>query len=485
MSSTKIPITVAYGDGIGPEIMEATLAIVQEAGAQLEIEPVEMGEKAFAAGNASAIAPGAWESFQRTKVLLKAPITTPQGGGFKSVAVTLRKALGLFASVRSSVSYYPYVDTKYPEMDLVVVRENEEDVYAGVEYRQSTDLVHGLRFTSRPGAERVIRFAFEYAQAHGRKRVTCFTKDNLLKLTDGLFHRVYDEIGVHYPEIAKEHWIADIGAAKLAEAPQDFDLLVLPNLYGDLISETAAQLSGSVGLVGCANIGTEGAMFEAIHGSAPRLAGQNLANPSGLFLAGVRMLVHLGQAEAATRAHNAWLKTIEDGIHTYDIFREGISKQKVGTKEFAKAVVERLGQAPTKLKAVSYKAGDPTPSTASTYHRPLKAKQLVGIDVFVEFTQGSAEDLARILQPLENDGLKLESIANRGMLVWPNGRPETLHTDSFACRFRLADEAKSGLSHAAVVALLDRVVKSGIEFLKTELLYLFDGKPGFTRNHGE
>ena len=333
--STNTPITVAHGDGIGPEIMEATLHILKEAGARLDIETIEIGEKVYLRGNSSGIEPSAIESLRRTKVFLKAPITTPQGGGFKSLNVTTRKMLGLYANIRPCVAYHPYVDTLHPKMAVVIVRENEEDTYAGIEHRQSQDVYQCLKLISRPGCERIVRYAFEYAVRNNRKKVTCFTKDNIMKLTDGLFHKVFDEIAPEYPQIENEHWIVDIGAAKLADTPEIFDVIVMPNLYGDILSDVAAQIAGSVGLAGSANIGVKYAMFEAIHGSAPRRAGQNLANPSGLLLGSVLMLVHIGQADIAERVHNAWLRTLEEGIHTYDVFTEGISTQKVGTKEFA------------------------------------------------------------------------------------------------------------------------------------------------------
>src|ERR671925_31277 len=323
------PVTVAYGDGIGPEIMTATLQILKEAGAQLEYETIEIGEKVYLAGNTAGIAPEAWESLRRTKVFLKAPITTPPGGGFKSLNVTVRKTLGLYANVRPSVSYHPFIETKHPGMDVVIVRENEEDLYAGIEHRQTDQVVQCLKLISRPGSEKIVRYAFEYARAHNRKKVTCFTKDNIMKLTDGLFHRVFNEIATEYPDIENEHWIVDIGAAKMADTPEAFDVIVMPNLYGDVLSDVAAQIAGSVGLAGSANIGDHGAMFEAIHGSAPRRAGQNLANPSGLLLAAVMMLVHIGQPDVAARVHNAWLRTIEDGVHTYDIYNERVSTRKV------------------------------------------------------------------------------------------------------------------------------------------------------------
>src|SRR3954466_2109784 len=346
--SKNVPITVAYGDGIGPEIMDATLHILKEGGAGLDIEKIDIGEKVYLAGNAAGIEPGAFESLRRTRVFLKAPITTPQGGGYKSLNVTVRKVLGLYANVRPCVSYHPFVETKHPVMDVVIVRENEEDLYAGIEHRQTNQVVQCLKLISRPGSEKIVRYAFEYARRNNRKKVTCFTKDNIMKLTDGLFHKVFDEIAAEYTEIENEHWIVDIGAAKLADTPEAFDVVVMPNLYGDVLSDVAAQIAGSVGLAGSANIGANYAMFEAIHGSAPRRAGQNLANPSGLLLGAVLMLVHINQADVAERVHNAWLKTLEDGIHTYDIYTEGISKEKVGTKEFAQAVVARMGQRPEK-----------------------------------------------------------------------------------------------------------------------------------------
>src|SRR6266566_3986539 len=349
-----IPITVAHGDGIGPEIMASTLHILKEAGAELEIETIDIGEKVYLAGNSSGIEPSAWDSLRRTKVFLKAPITTPQGGGFKSLNVTVRKMLGLYANVRPCVSYHPFVETKHPNMDVVIVRENEEDLYAGIEHRQTEQVTQCLKLISRPGSEKIIRYAFEYARRHNRKKVTCFTKDNIMKLTDGLFHKIFNEIAAEYSDIENEHWIVDIGAAKLADTPEAFDVLVMPNLYGDVLSDVAAQIAGSVGLAGSANIGEHGAMFEAIHGSAPRRAGQNLANPSGLLLGAVMMLIHINQQDVAERVHNAWLRTIEDGVHTYDIFDESVSKQKVGTKEFARAVVERVGQKPQTLKSVTY-----------------------------------------------------------------------------------------------------------------------------------
>jgi isocitrate dehydrogenase len=482
-SQTKRAITVAYGDGIGPEIMRATLRILEAAGAQLELETIEIGERVYARGQTAGIEPSAWESLRRTKVFLKAPITTPQGGGFKSLNVTVRKGLGLYANVRPCRAYNPFIATKHPSMDVVIIRENEEDLYAGIEHRQTQEVYQCLKLISRPGSEKVIRYAFEYAKANGRKKVTCFTKDNIMKLTDGLFHQVFDEVAADYPEIENEHWIVDIGAAKLADTPEAFDVVVLPNLYGDILSDVAAQIAGSVGLAGSANIGEHGAMFEAIHGSAPRRAGQDLANPSGLLLGAVMMLVHIGQGEVAERVHNAWLCAIEEGVHTYDIFKDGVSRQKVGTQAFADAVIARLGKTPEHLAPVSYAAASalnlPTVQAPAAAH-----KELVGVDVFIAWADSERDPnrLAEQLQRAAGGGLKLAMITNRGVKVWPEGLPETFCTDHWRCRF-MADGAP--INHQQVVQLLKGVADSGLDFIKTEHLCTFDGAPGYSLGQGQ
>ncbi|MBV8818231.1 MAG: NADP-dependent isocitrate dehydrogenase [Acidobacteriaceae bacterium] len=477
--SNATPITVANGDGIGPEIMAATLQILKEAGARLAIETIEIGEKVYLSGNTAGIEPSSWESLRRTKVFLKAPITTPQGGGFKSLNVTTRKALGLYANVRPCVSYHPFVRTKHQKMDVVIVRENEEDTYAGIEYQLSPNVVQCLKLISRPGCEKIVRYAFEYAVQHSRKKVTCFTKDNIMKMTDGLFHKIFDEVGAEYPDIEKEHWIVDIGAAKMADTPEAFDVIVMPNLYGDILSDVAAQIAGSVGLAGSSNIGEHCAMFEAIHGSAPRRAGQNLANPSGLLLGGVLMLVHIGQNDIAELVQNAWLRTIEDGIHTYDIFTEGISKEKVGTREFANAVVARIGKKPEQLKAVDYTSAR-RPSKAKAPSFAQAKSKLDGIDVYVEWPARTPDDLAAVVRKADGDGLKLTMISNRGVKVWPDGLPETFCTDSFRCRFTSDDATPD-----KVVDLQKRLIANGMVIVKTEHLRQFDGKAGYTLAQGQ
>ncbi|MBV8069147.1 MAG: NADP-dependent isocitrate dehydrogenase [Acidobacteriaceae bacterium] len=484
MASNPVPITVAHGDGIGPEIMAACLHIMKEAGARLAIETIEIGEKVYLRGINSGIEPSAWESLRRTKVFFKAPITTPQGGGFKSLNVTTRKTLGLYANVRPCVSYDPYVETKHPGMDVVIVRENEEDLYAGIEHRQTDEVYQCLKLISRPGSEKIVRYAFEYARRNNRKKVTCFTKDNIMKFTDGLFHKVFDEVGAEYPEFEKEHWIVDIGAAKMADTPEAFDVIVMPNLYGDILSDVAAQIAGSVGLAGSANIGDHCAMFEAIHGSAPRRAGQNLANPSGLLQGGLLMLVHIGQADVAETIQNAWLRTIEDGVHTYDIFKQGTSKQKVGTKEFADAVVTRLGKKPEKLKPAAYsKAPKQTVNQSLKQHAQAR-KELIGVDIFFDWKQRDPVEFGKKVEAFNGNGLKLLLVSNRGIKVYPNGFEETFCTDHWRARFK-ADREGDPISHGQIVDLLRRIGDAKLDFIKTENLYTFDGQKGFVSAQGE
>lgn len=477
----KTAIAVAHGDGIGPEIMDATLYLLSLSGAALDIHPVQIGEAVYLAGHPAGIEPKTWETLLHTEAFLKAPITTPQGGGFKSLNVTIRTALGLYANIRPCISYSPFVATKHPHMDVVIVRENEEDLYVGLEYQQSRDTCHALKIITRPGSERIIRYAFEYARRHKRKKVTCFTKDNILKRSDGLFHAVFEEIAKEYPDIQNEHWIVDIGAAKLADTPEAFDVIVLPNLYGDILSDVAAQIAGSVGLAGSSNIGLGTAMFEAIHGSAPRRAGQDVANPSGLILASVMLLDHIGQPEPATRIHNAWLTCLEDGIHTYDIFKEGVSREKVGTKAFAKAVGERLGKKPQQLKPVSYQGQGKEKKQvhAPVSHSSQVDKQLVGADIFID-SSASIEEIRKALEQTTAGEWKLSMIANRGVTVWPSSlNCPVPPSEQWRCRF-VHKEKGHVVTHKQLLALLERITAKGLDVIRTENLYTFNGKPGYT-----
>ncbi|MDX1933324.1 MAG: NADP-dependent isocitrate dehydrogenase [Capsulimonadales bacterium] len=483
--SRSVPVTVAKGDGIGPEIMDATLSVLTAADARLAIETVQVGKSVYERGHTSGMTPEVWESLRRTHVLLKGPITTPQGSGYKSLNVTIRKTLGLFANIRPCVAYAPFVRTRHPEMDVVILRENEEDLYAGIEHRQTDEVMQCLKLITRPGCEKIVRYAFEYVRTHRRRKLTCMSKDNIMKLTDGLFHQVFEEVGREYPEIEQEHRIIDIGAAQLADTPERFDVIVTGNLYGDIISDIAAQVAGSVGLAPSANIGEGDAMFEAIHGSAPDIAGQDIANPSGLLLAAVMMLVHIGQGDIAERIHNAWLTTIEDGIHTADIYdATRMSARKVGTREFADEVIRRLGKQPVQLTPVSYPSEAVAPPRISVETRPLARKELVGVDVFVHWRGGPPSELAALLNRIHSDAVKLEMITNRGVKVWPDGLPETFCTDHWRCRFK-AKTPDGTIRHGDIVGILSKVHGVGLDFIKHESLCNFDGVPGYALGQGQ
>ncbi len=477
----KTRITVAYGDGIGPEIMRAVIDILQAAQAPLEYDEIEIGEKVFLKGITSGIPNEAWDLIRRNRILLKAPITTPLGGGYKSINVTLRKSLGLFANVRPCKAYMPFVASAFPNIEMVIVRENEEDLYGGIEYQQTCEVSQAMKLISRPGSESVIRFAFEYARAYDRKRVTCMTKDNIMKIVDGLFHRVFIEVAQEYPDIKADHQIIDIGTALAAARPESLDVVVTMNLYGDILSDVAAQVAGSVGLAGSANVGRQASMFEAIHGSAPDIAGRGIANPSGLLQAAIQMLVQLGYAPTAETIQNAWLRTLEDGYHTADIYRPGVSREKVTTGRFAEAVIERLGQAPQRLPPAHFRGGEiKFKLTPAVEHQ----KTLVGVDVFVDWDEGERDPqvIGRRMEALNDGCLKLGLITNRGVRVYPDGLPETFCTDHWRCRFSSEDLA---LTNKDILALLGRVVAAGFEIIQTVNLFTFDGQRGYSLGQGE
>lgn len=480
--SKTVPITVAYGDGIGPEIMEAVMLILRKAEADIRVEVIEIGEKLYQKNYTSGISGDSWESLERTRILFKAPITTPQGGGYKSLNVTLRKALGLYANVRPSISYAPFVTTMHPLLDLVIVRENEEDLYAGIEYRHTRNMRESVKLISRTGCEKIVRYAFEYAVKNNRKKVSCFSKDNIMKFTDGIFHQVFNEIAKEYPAIENDHYIVDIGTARIANNPEIFDVVVTSNLFGDIISDVTAEISGSVGLAGSANIGKEYAMFEAIHGSAPDIAGKNIANPSGLLNAAIMMLVHIGQGTIAATIENAWKKTIEDGVHTADIYDTKTSSKKVGTKEFAEEVVKRLGQKPSKLKLVDYPASN---KYEKHFEYPIdisEQKTLVGVDIFIDMHVNSAHKIAEKISLFKAGNLSLKTIACKGLMLWPREDEYTMESDHWCCRF-MPDSGV--IMHSEIIDLLNQFAKANIDFIKVENLYEFDGKRGYSLAQGE
>lgn len=476
------PITIAYGDGIGPEIMEAVLYILRKAEAPIRAEAIEIGEKLYKRHYSTGIAEDSWETIQRNKILLKAPITTPQGGGYKSLNVTLRKALGLYANIRPAAAYAPFVATNHSKLDVAIIRENEEDLYAGIEYRHTANMRESVKLISRTGCEKIINYAFAYAVQNQRRKVTCFSKDNIMKFSDGLFHEVFREVAAKYPQINSEHYIADIGIARLAAKPEEFDVIVTSNLFGDIISDIVAEISGSVGLAGSANIGQNYAMFEAIHGSAPDIAGQNIANPSGLLNAAIMMLTHIGQGEIASKIENAWKKTLEDGLHTADIYKKAISRQKLSTEEFAKAVAARLGQKPEKLKIAAYQDQFEETINFSSKISQTEKKELVGVDIFIDSLADSAAEIAAKFDKLVLKNIKLKTISSKGLKLWPGAAEYMAESDHWCCRFM---SEKNTISHYEISDLLVQLAEKQIDFIKVENLYNFDGKRGYSLAQGE
>jgi isocitrate dehydrogenase (NAD+) len=330
-------VTLIPGDGIGPELAEATRRVLEATGVGFDWEYQEAGE-AMIAEHGTPLPEQVLESIRRNKTALKGPITTPVGGGFRSANVTLRQALGLYANLRPARSMKGLV-TRYDDVDLVIVRENTEDLYGGIEHMVGPDAAESIKIITRAASERIARYAFEYAVANGRHKVTAVHKANIMKLSDGLFLESCRTIAGEYDgRIEFEDRIVDNMCMQLVQKPDLYDVLVLPNLYGDIVSDLCAGLVGGLGVAPGANIGTEAAVFEPVHGSAPKYAGLNKANPTALILSGVLMLRHLGEQAAAEQVETALREVIADGRRTtYDLGGEA------GTSEFADAIIERLG----------------------------------------------------------------------------------------------------------------------------------------------
>ena len=478
------PITVAYGDGIGPEIMTATLNILNAAGAKLSITKLEIGQTLYNQNYSSGIDDKAWEILKQTNILLKAPITTPQGSGVKSLNVTLRKFFGLYANIRPAISYAPFVVTSHPQLDLTIIRENEEDLYTGIEYRQTQNMYQSIKLVSKQGCEQIIRYAFEYALINKRNKVTCLTKDNIMKMTDGLFHQIFNKIALEYPSIKTEHLIIDIGTAKLATCPERFDVIVTLNLYGDIISDVVAEVSGSVGLAGSANIGNNKAMFEAVHGSAPDIADKNIANPSGLLNAAIMMLCHIGQVDVANKVENAWKKTLEDKIFTADLVKNDNDKIYT-TSEFTEAVIQRLGLNPNILPIADHKINKINSIKTSTKNINIDVlydeKKLVGFDVFIDYPSYNLDEIVDKIK-LDSLNLKLESVSAKGMKLWP---PKQNHqfNDHWCLRFKGKDHKH--LKHVELIKLIENLIKQNIDFIKIENLYEFNDSKGYSLAQGE
>lgn len=500
-----IRITLIEGDGIGPDITKAVRKILNASGANLEYDEVVVGEKKYLSGATSGIDDKAWELIRRNDVMLKAPITTPTGAGYKSLNVTIRKELGLYVNLRPSVSYYPIIKKSPQKMDLVIVRENEEDLYAGIEHRQTPGSYSSLKLLTRAGALKICHYAFEYAKVNGRKKITCMVKDNIMKMADGMFYKAFLEVGKCYPEFseeAKEHYIIDIGTARIASRPEAFDVIVTENLYGDIISDVASEISGSVGIAGSANLGEKYAMFEAIHGSAPGMS-PNTANPTAFLNAAVMMLEHIGMYDHASKINNALLCTIEEGYHTKDLYVEGKSKVKLGTSEFADEIIKHFGKEPKTLSHLIKKnkshekvqTFDPKKYSAFLNESSREGdKKLIGVDFFIDGSFEYSEILAEKIQKLKFSELKLSSILSRGLSVWSEkkvNKNKIEFCDHWMCRFisyeisqkEKEEEINSNLNHRHISDLLAELTKSGLDVIKMEKLYYYKTSIGYERGY--
>jgi len=478
----KKSVTLIPGDGIGPEVIQATRRIVDAAGARIEWEECEAGARVFAKGLETGVAPETIDSIHRTRVALKGPLETQAGSGGKSANVTLRKMFETYGNIRP-VRGMPNVPAPFggEDVDIVVVRENVEDLYAAIEHMQTPGVAQGLKLITRKGSEKIIRLAFEFARAEGRKLVHCATKANIMKLTEGLFKRVFEDVAREYPDIEARHIIVDNCAHKLIMKPRDFDIIVTTNMNGDILSDLSSALVGGLGFAPSANIGNEVALFEAVHGTAPDIAGQDIANPTALILSAVMMLRHLGEFEPAARIENALFYTLEEGRA---LTRDVAGARGVGTRAFTDEVIANLGRDakscvrreyhPIRLPQVSR---DPVLVKASQ-------RAETGVDVFIE-SGLDTEQLGKSLERLcEDSPLRLKMISNRGTKVYPPSRALSDCVDQWRCRFIPRNGEALDDAGPAILDLLRRL-QGHHRWMHIEKLQEFDGVPGFTKAQGE
>ncbi len=481
-------VTLIPGDGVGPEITLAARRVIEASGVGIDWEEAQAGAEVFKRGDTSGVPQETTDSIERTGVALKGPLATPVGFGEKSANVTLRKLFETYANIRPA-RQIPGVPTRYDGegIDFIVVRENIEDLYAGVEYMESRDVAVALKIISRRGSEKIIRYAFELARREGRKSVTCATKSNILKLTEGLFQRVFDELAPEYPEVEPKHLIIDNVAHQLVKDPAQFDVIVTTNLAGDIISDLASGLVGGLGFAASGNYGDTAAIFEAVHGSAPKYAGQNVINPSALILSSVMMLRYLDEPAAAQRIEDALFVTLEEGqAVTLDVARQaGDVERATSTSGFADAIIDNLGRAP----ATRYPSKAAAPATAPEPRPRWEARsaiaadtQLIGVDIFTE-QDGDPTAVGRALEALAGPDFKLQFVSARGTLVYPAASANIDTVGWWRCRFVAAEEGAT-VDDAAILALLSRVA-SAMAWVHVQKLRLFGGEEGFTRAQGQ
>jgi isocitrate dehydrogenase len=481
-------IAVAKGDGIGPEIMEAVLTIFKASRVSLEYEFVDMGKWVFDKGFSNGMTPEAQHAIEEHGILFKGPMETPKGKGVKSVNVTARKTWNTYANKRVFQSLHG-VDTVFSKagipIDITIVRENIEDTYGGIEHMLTQDVALSRRFITRPGSLQVIRYAFEMAKKKGTRRITCGHKANIMKLTDGLFLECFQEVAKEYPELKADDIIVDDLAMKLVVRPQEFDVVVLTNLQGDIISDLCAGLVGGLGFAPSANIGDHIAIFEAVHGTAPDIAGKNIANPTALLLSGIAMLRHLGLMENAAIIENALLYTLEQGVHTGDFCDKGSPSQ--NTTQFAEAIISNFGKSPV-LGAKPMLPNMPPTQTAFRIDRnemmvteETQKEYIVGVDLFIESSE-QPEMIAKKCQRHAGVKFNLVNISNRGTQVWPTGSIYTNLVNQYNARFESLDG--SPLNQQDVIGLY--VSLSGnFKICSSELLNMWGGKRAYSLAQGQ
>lgn len=471
-------VTVIRGDGIGAEVVDAAVRLVGAAGGEVDWEYASAGEEVFRAGVASGVPRDTIESVSRTGVVLKGPLGTPVGFGEKSANVTLRKLFETFANVRP-VRELPGVPTPYSGrgIDLVVVRENVEDLYAGIEHLQTPDVAQCLKLISRLGCARIARTALELAVAESRTSVVAATKSNIMKLTEGMLQREFAAAAVDYPHLAASHMIVDNAAHQLVKAPEQFEVIVTTNMNGDILSDLTSALVGGLGFAPSANLGSDVAIFEAVHGSAPKYAGHDVANPSALIGAAVLMLRHLAQFDAAARLEQALWRTLEDGIHTQDVK----TTPPVGTREFTDAIEGRLGQT-SSFPSRTYQPLALPNVTREDTRSELGSRTKVGVDVFIEASDQPDKVGERLTAALRGTPYTLKMVSNRGTVVWPATGGATDCVDHFRARIIISDHATwSQDSIYDLLARIDRVYR----WMHVEKLELFNGTPSYTQAQGE
>ena len=478
MPTAKRKITVLPGDGIGPEVVDSALAIIKATGVAVEFEKCEAGARAFQKGIITGIPKETIQSIEHTRVVLKGPLETPIGHGNRSANVTLRTLFETYGNIRP-VRELPGVQTAFTgrALDIVIVRENIEDLYAGIEYMQTPGVAESLKLISREGCEKIVKLAFAFAIAEGRKAVHCATKSNILKLTEGLLQHTFEEIAPQYPSITSKHILIDNAAHQLAMRPEQFDVIVTTNMNGDILSDLTSGLTGGLGFAPSANIGNDVSIFEAVHGSAPDIAGKNKANPTALILSAAMMLRHIGDGKAANDVEQAVLVTLESGIRTSDM----MGKEKAaGTTEFSEAVISNLGKTsrlspPKKYTKVDLPAAQPGVNVVRATGR-----QLAGLDVYIE-SELEPRTLASDLENLATSSpLKLEMITNRGAVVFPSRDRKVSLVDHYRCRFVRRDVATK-LGDTEILSLLG-TIGSKHRWMHIEKLQEIDGEPAFSKS---